>query len=201
MKQPTDVEFTGKYESGGIGARLIDGFYASVRELIQPVLKNGDRVVEVGCGAGYSTERICRWLPSDVSLVASDIGDTLAAATVLRNPDIPVFRQSAYALAMGDASADIVVMMEVLEHLDEPKRALDELARVARRHVLISTPREPVWRAMNMCRGKYLARLGNTPGHVQHWSRAGLIRFASSRFHVDAVRSPLPWTILLLSPR
>jgi 2-polyprenyl-3-methyl-5-hydroxy-6-metoxy-1,4-benzoquinol methylase len=201
MNQASDAQFTGKYESGGIGARLVEGFYAGVRGLVEPALRSGDTLVEVGCGAGYSTERLRRWLPAGVSICASDIGDTLVAATAHRNPGIPVFRQSAYALAMEDASVDVVVMMEVLEHLDAPERALDELARVARRHVLISTPREPVWRALNMCRGKYLGQWGNTPGHVQHWSRSGLIRLASTRFRVDAVRSPLPWTILLLSPR
>lgn len=201
MSAETDKQFTRKYEGGGIGARLVDGFYRSVRELLEPVVRDGDSLVEVGCGAGYSTERLRRWLPPGVSVLASDIGHTLVAATVQRNPGVPVFRQSAYALSMDDASADMVVMMEVLEHLEDPERALEELARVARRHVLISTPREPVWRAMNMCRGKYLDQFGNTPGHIQHWSRRGLMRLASSRFRIEAVRAPLPWTILLLSPR
>lgn len=201
MNSGSDGEFTGKYEVGGIGAKLVDGFYRGVRDLLEPALRHGDHLVEVGCGAGYSTERLRRWLPGDVSLAASDIGDTLAAAALRRNEGLPVFRQSAYALSMADDSVDVVIMMEVLEHLAEPERALDELARVARRHVLISTPREPVWRVLNMCRGKYLGDLGNTPGHVQHWSRRGLMRLASGRFRVEAVRSPLPWTILLLSPR
>lgn len=201
MSIESDAQFTGKYESGGIGARLVDSFYRGVRELLEPALRPDDRLVEIGCGAGYSTERLLRWLPQNVSLAASDIGGTLVAAASRRNPDTPVLRQSAYALAMPDASVDVVIMMEVLEHLEEPERALDELSRVARRHVLISTPREPIWRVMNMCRGKYLGQLGNTPGHIQHWSQRGLIRLASSRFRVEAVRSPLPWTVLLLSPR
>ncbi|MCA9691003.1 MAG: hypothetical protein KC636_15460, partial [Myxococcales bacterium] len=90
---------------------------------------------------------------------------------------------------------------EVLEHLEDPAAGLAELARVARGHVLLSTPWEPAWRAMNVARGRYLRALGNTPGHIQHFSRRGLLRLAQTRLDVVAVRRPLPWTVLLGTPR
>lgn len=196
-----DRQFTGKYEEGGrIGAILVDRFYAAVRELLVPVLRAGDEVFEVGCGAGYSTQRIRAWMPRDVRYSASDIGESLVEKARARNPGVEITRRSVYELGLPDHSVDVVVMLEVLEHLDEPKRALSELARVARRHVVISTPREPIWRALNMCRGKYLGDLGNTPGHVQHWSTNGLVREVGTFFRAEQVRQPLPWTVLRLSP-
>src|SRR5690606_37782612 len=98
------------------------------------------------------------------------------------------------------ASFDVVVCCEVHEHLDEPARGLAEIARVARERVLISTPWEPVWRALNMARGKYLRDLGNTPGHVQHFSRADLRRLAATRLNIHEPRTPLPWTVILGAP-
>jgi hypothetical protein len=95
----------------------------------------------------------------------------------------------------------LVVCCEVLEHLERPAAGVAELARVARRHVLLSTPWEPVWRVMNMARGRYWRALGNTPGHIQHFSRRGLRSLADTRLRVSATRTPLPWTVLLGEPR
>jgi hypothetical protein len=71
------------------------------------------------------------------------------------------------------------------------------MARVARRHLLVSVPREPLWRLLNVCRGAYLRDLGNTPGHVNHWSRRRFVRLLQRHGEVIEVRSPFPWTMLL----
>jgi hypothetical protein len=59
-------------------------------------------------------------------------------------------------------------------------------------------PREPIWRLLNMMRGKYIGSLGNTPGHLQHWSTSEFRKFVAPVFNVVEVRTPLPWTILLM---
>ena len=89
----------------------------------------------------------------------------------------------------------------LVEHLEDPVRALDVLAQLARPWLLASVPREPLWRALNMARGAYLGDLGNTPGHLQHWSRRAFLRFLSTRLDVVEVRTPLPWTIALCRAR
>lgn len=197
-----DDEFTGKYEKEGrIGTLLVDSFYAAVEELLAPRLNGASTLLEVGCGAGYSTERLAPLLPDNCQFLACDVGPTLASAAKARNPRVSLSRQSVYSLALPDKSIDVVVMLEVLEHLDRPERALAELQRIARRHVIVSTPREPIWRMLNFMRGKYMRELGNTPGHLQHWSSAGLRRFTGTRFDVQDMRQPLPWTVLALAPQ
>jgi hypothetical protein len=94
-------------------------------------------------------------------------------------------------------SAQLVLCCEVLEHLDDPKRALDVLAELARPWLIASVPREPLWRALNLARLSYVRDLGNTPGHLSHWSKRGFVRFLSRRFEVIEVLSPLPWTMAL----
>ena len=59
-----------------------------------------------------------------------------------------------------------------------------------------SVPFEPIWRAGNLARRRYVRELGNTPGHVNHWTRWGFQKFVETRFHVQQVRSPLPWTMV-----
>ena len=196
-----DSQFTGKYENSGRAARwLIDRFYAAVIDMLAPV-DAGASLLVVGCGAGYSTQYLRAALAPGQELRATDVGDTLLVAARDRNPGIGFFQSSVYRLPLPDKSVDAVVMLEVLEHLDDPDAALAELARVARKRVVISTPREPLWCAMNFARGKYLSSLGNTPGHIQHWSSTGLKHLASRHFHVESARTPVPWTVLRLRPR
>ena len=59
----------------------------------------------------------------------------------------------------------------MLEHLERPRDALAEMSRVAGRALLLSVPNEPGWRISHMLAGKNLRALGNTPGHINHWSK------------------------------
>jgi hypothetical protein len=65
----------------------------------------------------------------------------------------------------------------------------------------LSVPREPIWRAGNLARGRYVQALGNTPGHVNHWSAKQFERFVASGLDVIDVAKPLPWTMLCATPR
>ena len=87
----------------------------------------------------------------------------------------------------------------MLEHVPDPEATVAEMARVARRHLLVSVPREPLWRALNLARGAYVKDLGNTPGHVNHWSRRAFVALLSRHGRVLDVRSPFPWTMLLVA--
>lgn len=177
---------------------LMAGFLAEVTRLAGSVAPSS--VLEVGCGEGHLAAHLLAHLrPRPDRFEASDVSLERVASGL--DPAIQFRRASAYQLPWTDGEFDLVVCCEVLEHLDRPEEALDELARVARRAVLLSVPREPVWRALNLARLRYVAALGNTPGHVQHFDRAAIVELARRRLHVQAVRAPLPWTIVLGSPR
>jgi hypothetical protein len=72
------------------------------------------------------------------------------------------------------------------------------MARCARGHLLVSVPREPLWRMLNLARGAYWTSLGNTPGHLNHWSRRSFVELLSRHGEVVEARSPFPWTMLLV---
>jgi len=187
-----------KYNSDNPLTRfLMRGFLNSMTELynfIEP-----DSVLEVGCGEGalanylleHSSKRPQRFEASDLSL------DALKAET---DPLIKFRESSIYELPYSANSFDLVVCSEVLEHLEYPGRGLVELGRVAEKGVLLSVPWEPVWRVLNMARGRYIKALGNTPGHIQHFSRQGLINLVQTHLQIAKKRTPLPWTILLGVP-
>ena len=89
---------------------------------------------------------------------------------------------------------------EVLEHLDEPRAALGELLRVARRAVLLTVPHEPLFRLGNLARGRYAARLGSTPGHRSTWGRRGFTRLVGEQAEVERWRSLFPWQLVVARP-
>jgi ubiquinone/menaquinone biosynthesis C-methylase UbiE len=101
-------------------------------------------------------------------------------------------------LPFADGEFDASAAIEVLEHVPDPAHTVAEMARVAKRHLIVSVPREPVWRAVNMARGAYLKDLGNTPGHVNHWSKRSFVQLLSRHGEVVEARSPFPWTMLLV---
>lgn len=181
-----------KYNAKNPVARaLMRAFLRSVTDLYVGTAPR--RVLEVGCGEGHLANTLIRAHRPD-TFEACDVD--LRPAPDL-DPAISLREASIYALPYADASFDLVVCCEVLEHLKDPAAGLAELARVSSRHILMSTPWEPIWRLLNMARGRYLRDFGNTPGHVQHFGRRALLTLAGTRLHVRAVRRPLPWTVIL----
>ena len=187
-----------KYDTRNpIARRLVDGFLRSVSDLYCSARPR--RVLEVGCGEGRLADHLLRrGGPRPERFLACDLEDA-------RSPDIDPMIEfelaSIYDLPHDDDSFDLVICCEVLEHLEEPAQGLAELARVSSGKVLISTPWEPVWRLLNLARGRYIRDLGNTPGHLQNFSRRQLLDLAAVHLEVQAIRRPLPWTVVLGAPR
>lgn len=175
---------------------LMRGFLRSVRELLGSIEYGS--VLEVGCGTGDLATRI---LPPQVDYLGIDIDETEIETARNRYPQLTFQVGSAYELPVESNSFDLVIACEVLEHLEDPVRALAEIDRVANRWVLVSVPWEPTWRILNVIRGKYWRRFGNTPGHVQHFSRRDFVALLSSRLEIVAIKTPMPWSMALCRKR
>ena len=177
--------------------RLMAGFERDLRELFGRAAP--ESVLDVGCGEGVLTARWAAQVPGRV--VGIDLEDPALQAEWAkrraRNLEFRVMKAERLPFADGEFAAATAI--EVLEHVPDPEHTVAEMARVARGGwLIVSVPREPLWRALNMARGAYLRDLGNTPGHVNHWSRRGFARLLGRHGSVAEVRSPFPWTMLLV---
>jgi ubiquinone/menaquinone biosynthesis C-methylase UbiE len=152
-----------------------------------------ERALEVGCGEGVIADKMHRrW----GEVVALDLPDAGLRADWRGRAGPRFLHASAQELPFADDQFDVVVAAEVLEHLPDPGRGLREMARVGRRHLVLSVPREPVFRSCNLVAGRYVRDLGNTPGHLNHWSKRGFARFVSRVAEVRDVTNPFPWTTI-----
>ncbi len=157
------------------------------------------RVLDAGCAEGFVTRFLLERgaLPADAFLVGVDLDREAMERGTEVSPQMRKFPANITALPFADASFDLVMATEILEHLPDPRRGLREVKRVSRRYCLLSVPHEPWFRAMNFLRGKHLHRWGNDPEHLQNWSLSAFRRFVAGECRVLAVRSVLPWTLLL----
>ena len=189
---------TDKYNAKNpVMRRLMDGFERDLDELFARAAPRS--ILDVGCGEGVLT---CQWADrlGDGRIVGIDLDDPkLRAEWDKRRRDNLEYRaEEATSLSFADDEFDMATAIEVLEHVPQPEQTLAEMARVAERWLLVSVPREPIWRALNMVRGAYLRDLGNTPGHLNHWSKVSFVSLLSRYGTVEEVRTPLPWTMALV---
>jgi 2-polyprenyl-3-methyl-5-hydroxy-6-metoxy-1,4-benzoquinol methylase len=177
--------------------RLMNGFEATLEELWRKAAP--ESILDVGCGEGVLTEQWADKLGSG-RIVGIDLDDPkLKAEWAKRQRGNLEYRvEDATQLSFGDDEFDMATAIEVLEHVPDPVQTVAEMARVAKRWVLVSVPREPLWRGLNMARGAYLKDLGNTPGHINHWSKRSFISMLAQHGTVEEVRSPFPWTMCLV---
>jgi 2-polyprenyl-3-methyl-5-hydroxy-6-metoxy-1,4-benzoquinol methylase len=177
--------------------RLMAGFHRDLDDLFARAKPRS--ILDVGCGEGVLVSEWAERL-GDGRVVGIDLDDPQLHAEwkKRRRPNLEYRVQKAEDLPFADNEFDVASAIEVLEHVPDPGHTLGEMARVAERHLLVSVPREPLWRGLNMARGAYLRDWGNTPGHVNHWSRRGFVSLLRTVGDPVAVRSPFPWTMVLV---
>jgi len=187
-----------KYHTRNPIARcLMDGFLRAFDDLV--VRSGACGAYEAGCGEGHLSIRMAR---RGLRIAGSDV-DLGVVDEAIQNARIAKVAITFGVCSVYDidtsvaGNPDLVVCCEVLEHLEEPERALDVIARLGATYLLVSVPREPIWRILNIARGKYWSDLGNSPGHVQHWSTKSFLHFLGQWLEVVAVQRPFPWTMAL----
>ncbi len=91
----------------------------------------------------------------------------------------------------------MLICCEVLEHVPDPEKGIKLISENTEDYFIVSVPHEPIWRLLNFIRGKYIRDFGNTPGHINHWTKKGFIEMVSKYADVVAYSTPLPWTMVL----
>src|ERR1043165_1975840 len=188
-----------KYGSSNpVVKKLLAGFERPLDELWAKASPRS--VLDVGCGEGVLTHKWAQRL-RDGRIVGVDLEDPAIQAEWAKRqaPNLEYKIMKAENLPFGDGEFELASAIEVLAHAPAAAQRVRERAGGARGgHLLVSVPREPMWRGLNMARGAYLKDLGNTPGHLNHWSKRSFVKLLSRHGDVVQTRSPFPWTMLLV---
>jgi SAM-dependent methyltransferase len=181
--------------------RLMARFEGTLEELFMQA--DPQSLLDVGCGEGVLTHQWAQRLGDERRVVGIDLDDPALHAEWAKRtaPNLEYRVMKAENLPFADDEFDTATAIEVLEHVPDAEHTVAEMARVAKRWLLVSVPREPLWRGLNMARGAYWKDLGNTPGHVNHWSKRSFVALLSRHGDVVQARSPFPWTMLLVRLR
>jgi len=181
--------------------RLMAGFEGTLEELFTQA--DPQSLLDVGCGEGVLTHQWAQRLGDERRVVGIDLDDPALHAEWAKRtaPNLEYRVMKAENLPFADDEFETATAIEVLEHVPDAEHTVAEMARVAKRWLLVSVPREPLWRGLNMARGAYWKDLGNTPGHVNHWSKRSFVALLSRHGDVVQARSPFPWTMLLVRLR
>lgn len=131
-------------------------------------------VLDAGCGEGYVQRGLyarghrAEWTGVDMSMGAVEYARRQAPESRWEVADLRATRFAA-------RSFDLVLCSQVLEHIPEPERVRDELARVSTRWLLISVPLEPIFRSI--CALTVTTGIGQDPGHVNFWTPSAFRSF------------------------
>ena len=181
--------------------RLMAGFERTLDELFTQT--DAQSLLDVGCGEGVLTHRWAQRMGDQRRVVGIDLDDPALHAEWAKRaaPNLEYRVMKAENLPFADGEFDAATAIEVLEHVPDAEHTVAEMARVAKRWLLVSVPREPLWRGLNLARGAYWKDLGNTPGHLNHWSKRSFVALLSRHGEVVQARSPFPWTMVLVRLR
>jgi len=178
---------------------LLNRFKSQVYRLVNQA--DPQSVLEVGCGEGYMLDVLAR-RGVRASLTGVDISETAIEDARKRLGSRVILEQKdARDLADDKRKFDVVMMLEVLEHIPQPELILPVLDQLTTRYVVLSVPWEPMFRGLNFLRGKYVDDWGNHPEHINHWGRREFIRLVQRRFELIEAPMVAPWTLVFAQKR
>lgn len=202
MKSPT-TNFEKHTSNNPLQKLLLANFYREAFKMLRDV--NPESVLDVGAGEGFTMRKL-KTQPFDpaqgknekLKIIGVDNSEESVKLAKKVNPDLDIRLGSIYKLDFKDNSFDVVICTEVLEHLDKPDIALEELKRVTKQYLLLSVPNEPYFTIQRFLRGKNVKGFGAHPEHLQWWTHKAFLNFLEkNKLKIISQKFPFAWTLVL----
>ena len=178
----------------GVEGRMVDAFTRQAVDLVREI--PATRLLDVGCGDGHLIRHIADQERSlEVVGIDADLPELTRSWERLGSARVSFQPADVYQLPFEDNSFQIVTAFELLEHVEDPHWALREMRRVCSGWLIASVPLEPWWCIGNLVRRRYVRQLGNTPGHIHHWSRHGFGRLLRPHGDLQYLKRTAMWTM------
>lgn len=194
-KTPLPTNFIKHTSKNPIQKFLINNFYSSLVSLAKPL--NPITILDAGCGEGFTMNKL---VENGIGKKIEGVEHSKDALNLGRKlfPNLTFKEGNIYNMPYEDNSFDLVTCTEVLEHINEPTKVFKEVLRVSKKYVIISVPNEPFFMLGNFLRGRDLLRLGNNPGHINHWTIISFLNFLKkNELKIKILKLPFPWILIL----
>jgi SAM-dependent methyltransferase len=174
-----------QYDKGGIG-RL----YWDYRDklALACVGEKDVRVADLGCGEGITLEKAGRLFPEKCFIGIDGLEENLF---ICRKHLLNVAAGDVYRLPFRNEALDFIFLLEVIEHLAEPERALTEIHRVLRPQgkMVIIFPHDVIFKIARIVTLR-LKEAFYDPGHITQWTPVAARKYANRHgFKVTLERS------------
>ncbi|MDO8639379.1 MAG: class I SAM-dependent methyltransferase, partial [bacterium] len=129
---------------------LIGNFYETLI-LLSKNLK-AKTILDAGCGEGFTLQKFYEAKIGEY-LEGIEYSESAIEISKKIHPLLKIKKGDIYKLPYKENFFDLIICSEVLEHLDDPKKALNELKRVSKKYLLLSVPNEPLFTIQRFLRG------------------------------------------------
>lgn len=182
-----------KYESKNLIKRyFVNSFLKEIEGIVKEI--RAKKILDVGCGEGKVIKRVgngkIKFVGIDISREAVEKARKENRGEKFLVGDI----FEADRLVKGDF--DLVMCLEVLEHLEKPKKALGVLKKIKSRWFLFSVPYEPWFSLGNLLMLKNVTRLGSDKDHKQKWGKKEFRKLVGRYFKVKEVKVVGFWIVI-----
>lgn len=154
-------------------------------------------MLDFGCGEGFVVDELAERGIDLKGYEGVDLREDALAEARDRCPDHRFTCANLFDARFDEKRYDLVMSLEVLEHLFEPEKALQRLVALTGGKLLLTVPNEPWFQLANLARGRDFIRLGNHPEHINHWNAKTFAEFVGQHARVLDVKTRFPFVILL----
>lgn len=186
-----------KYSSKNpLKQKLIENFQRCFFEIAE--IKENSKIADFGCGEGFMVKKISEKYPS-VKIDGYDENENALKNTVIQpNDSIKFYKQDLLNLSqeVKDKQYDLVIVLEVLEHIQNYEKALQELSQINAKELILSVPNEPYFSISSLLAGQYIKTLGRHPEHINAWNPQTFKELVEKYFEVEKIKTPFPWIIV-----
>ena len=176
---------------------LIRRYQQAMMEMLQPLKYHS--ILDIGCGEGFNLQYLKAHLDNDhIRLSGMDIRHPALLKAQTLCPSADLFCGNIFQLPVKPAVFDVVLCLEVLEHLQDPDTAIQNILSLSRNYCLFTVPHEPWFSTGNLLAGKNLYLWGKDPEHIQHWGYTSFLYLISRHAPLIQTVKSFPWSMVLV---
>lgn len=156
---------------------------AAILTLLESLHLEHSRILDLGCGTGWLTERLATFGPT----TGIDLSDEVIAAARLRAPHIEFIAADLFQMHLSEGCFDVVVSQDVIAHVTDQPGFVERAARLLRAqgHLILTTTNRFVVERMDLP--------SQPPEHIERWlTRRSLRSLLAPHFEVLRADTIMP---------